>query len=310
MNFPLFMETKTTQYGSHQVMTGASKPIKTMYLNIDTRFRDDTNTSTLANYTFTLPQKINSIRSMTVVSAEIPITVYNFSTAIGNTHFYLSDSAATSTTTATQITIPDAYYSTAVELVAAVNSALTTAGEDLQLTYYTGAGGVGYSCSLDNTASAAATYVNMGNIERAAHEKSTLRNRLGFRLGFRDTQYLCAAGSGVSGESLIDVAPPKYLFLVVDDFTRSANTFVSPFYLSVLNKNIIAKIPVDATKYSFGDVIQAAVINGTLISDTRTYTGTGADIQRLVISLVDEYGSLVDLNQQDFSFVLKLEVEV
>jgi hypothetical protein len=77
-----------------------------------------------------------------------------------------------------------------------------------------------------------------------------------------------------------------------------------------MNKNVIAKIPIDSTKYSFGEIIQSSIVNGTMVSDTRLYNGSGADIQRLLISLVDEYGSVVDLNQMDFSFVLKLEVEV
>ena len=83
-------DPKVTQYGSHMVMTNVVPPTKTKYLTIDTRFRDEYDSSTLANYTVSLPDRINDVKSIRVQSANIPITFYNISANRGNNVFTLS----------------------------------------------------------------------------------------------------------------------------------------------------------------------------------------------------------------------------
>ena len=309
----LFMDTKTTQYGSHMVMTGSRKPTRTVYVNIDTKFRDATNSSTLADYTITLPERLNSVHSMEVISAEIPYTIYNISSAIGNNIFYLSYET-NDTANIKTIQIADGDYSTAASIVSAINtsiSALDSSYNTFALSTESVVGGASsYMCVLDNSAGTHSLHLNFGNIAHAPHERAALRGRLGWKLGFRDLNYVVSAAETVSGEAFIDVSPPKYVFLVVDDFAKGANnSFVAPFYKGIMNKNIIARIPITTDQYTFGQTIFANTIKGTMISDTRTYTGTGADLQRLKVQLVDEFGALVDLNEMDFSFVLRLEVE-
>lgn len=306
------MDTKTTQYGSHMVMTGSRKPTRTVYVNIDTKFRDATNSSTLADYTITLPERLNSVHSMEVISAEIPYTMYNISSAIGNNTFYLSYET-NDTTNIKTVEIADGEYSTPVSIVSAINSSIQTLDSSYNtfaLSTLSVAGGASYACVLDNSASTHSLHINFGNIAHAPHERAALRGRLGWKLGFRDLNYVVSAAQTVSGEAFIDVSPPKYVFLVVDDFAKGANnSFVAPFYKGIMNKNIIARIPIPTDQYSFGQTIYANVAKGTMVSDTRTYSGTGADLQRLKVQLVDEFGSVVDLNEMDFSFMLRLDVE-
>lgn len=308
----LFMDTKTTQYGSHMVMTGSRKPTRSVYVNIDTKFRDATNSSTLADYTITLPERLNSVHSMEVISAEIPYTVYNISSAIGNNVFYLSYET-NDTTNIKTVQIADGEYSTPASIVTAINSSIQTLDSSYNtfaLSTEAVAGGSSYVCVLDNSAGAHSLHINFGNIAHAPHERAALRGRLGWKLGFRDLNYVVSAAQTVSGEAFIDVSPPKYLFLVVDDFAKGANnSFIAPFYKGIMNKNIIARIPIPTDQYSFGQTIYANTIKGTMVSDIRTYSGTGADLQRLKVQLVDEFGSVVDLNEMDFSFMLRLDVE-
>lgn len=308
----LFMDTKTTQYGSHMVMTGSRKPTRSVYVNIDTKFRDATNSSTLADYTITLPERLNSVHSMEVISAEIPYTVYNISSAIGNNVFYLSYET-NDTTNIKTVQISDGEYSTPASIVTAINSSIQTLDSSYNtfaLSTEAVAGGSSYVCVLDNSAGAHSLHINFGNIAHAPHERAALRGRLGWKLGFRDLNYVVSAAQTVSGEAFIDVSPPKYLFLVVDDFAKGANnSFIAPFYKGIMNKNIIARIPIPTDQYSFGQTIYANTIKGTMVSDIRTYSGTGADLQRLKVQLVDEFGSVVDLNEMDFSFMLRLDVE-
>ena len=46
----LFNEPTMEQHGSHMIIKNVHKPEKTKYLTIDTRFRDQYDTSLLANY--------------------------------------------------------------------------------------------------------------------------------------------------------------------------------------------------------------------------------------------------------------------
>jgi hypothetical protein len=74
------------------------------------------------------------------------------------------------------------------------------------------------------------------------------------------------------------------------------------------SKTILAKITLHKKTFSFGDILPANNFNGYLLSDQRVYAGK-TDIQNLQISLVDEYGNVVDLNGVDFSFCLEIEHE-
>ena len=88
----LFLEPKVKQYGSHMVMSNVHKPTKTKYVNIDTKFSDDYNsTCSVANYNITLPERINDIKSITVTNLELPMSFYNISSVLGNNCFKITN---------------------------------------------------------------------------------------------------------------------------------------------------------------------------------------------------------------------------
>jgi hypothetical protein len=76
----------------------------------------------------------------------------------------------------------------------------------------------------------------------------------------------------------------------------------------MVSKNILARITLNPAFYPYGTILIANTFNGYLLSDQRVYAGK-TDIQNLQISLVDEYGNVVDLNGVDFSFCLEIEHE-
>jgi len=87
---------------------------------------------------------------------------------------------------------------------------------------------------------------------------------------------------------------------VVDDYKNNVNNnFYAAFNSSILNKNILARISLQANTFN---VLQS---NLSLITTPREYFGP-VDIQNLTIQLLDEYGRIVDLNNMDFSFCLTL----
>ena len=133
----LFLDPKVKQYGSHMVMSNVHKPTKSKYVNIDTKFSDEYNNFSVANYNITLPEHINDVKSLTVTNMELPMSFYNISSALGNNSFqitnldvdttlpYLTQLSSGSINSDSQfvdtIVIPDGYY-TINELKTTINN--------------------------------------------------------------------------------------------------------------------------------------------------------------------------------------------
>ena len=119
----LFLEPKTTQYGSHMVTTNVYKDCKTKYINIDTRFRDEyittnCNANNISSYNISLPERFTDVHNISVTNIEIPNTFYNISSNLGNNtmKFMLSVDKYI-------LKLPDGYYTT-TNLKSTINSIL------------------------------------------------------------------------------------------------------------------------------------------------------------------------------------------
>ena len=123
--------------------------------------------------------------------------------------------------------------------------------------------------------------------------------KLGWILGFRNGIY--TGSINYVSEGVVDIKGPKYFFLVVDDYNNSVNNnFYSAFNSSILNKNILARISLQANTFS---VLEQN--NLSLVTTPREYFGP-VNIQTMNVQLLDEYGRIVDLNNMDFSFCVTL----
>jgi hypothetical protein len=95
----------------------------------------------------------------------------------------------------------------------------------------------------------------------------------------------------------------------VDEFTSGfTNSFICPLHDYLINKKILARIVVDSHVFPFGSVQLSNTFNGLLMSDIRYYNGK-VDVQKMNVQLVNEYGETVDLNGNDFSFLLEVTYE-
>lgn len=290
-----FMGPKTTQYGSHMVMTNVVKETRKKYVNIDTRFHDEYMSGN--TYNVTLPERINDVKSMLVCNAEIPMSIYNVSADLGNNCFKI-----TSNGTSSIITIPDGNYD-ATSLVTAISTALTVTT---------------LSCSVVNnkftftlTNGSADTTIDFAIDSTGAYDKYNFKGKFGWMVGYRELsiELSYSADDSVSGTAFVNLQSPRYLYLVVDEFTRgNQNSFMSPLAASFINKNILARIVLDSFIYPYGTILTANLSNGYLLSDCRSYTGK-VDLQRLSVQLVNEYGVPVNLNGLDFSFCLEVQYE-
>jgi hypothetical protein len=125
--------------------------------------------------------------------------------------------------------------------------------------------------------------------------------KLGWMLGFRNGAY--ENNYAYVSEGLINLAGPKYVFLVVDDYNNNVNNgFYSAFTNSMLNKNILARISLQPGSFN----TTSSQNNLSVISYPRQYFGP-VDIQKINVQLLDEYGRILNLNNMDFSFCLSFQ---
>jgi hypothetical protein len=311
MNFDrsdLFLEPKVTQYGSHMVMSNINKPLKKKIYSLDTKFRDDYEEYSKINpsfYTISIPQRINDVKSIAVMNIEIPLTFYNISSSLENNTFEVVSGGVSKT-----IIIPDGQYDS-VGLITVVNNELLLVGFSglvfniigFTSNFSTSTGSYTIKFAVKSTMTSSGTSLNTD------FNKFNFKSRLGWILGFRTIQYVVSSGSTAVSESFIDLNGPRYLYLVIDDFTQSnPNSFIVPSSTSFLNNNIIAKISLDRAFYNFGKIYVANDSNYWLCGDKRVYTGK-VDLQRLKVQLVNEIGLPINLNGLDFSFGLEIEYE-
>jgi len=301
-----FLQPQVTQHNNHMVMTNVHKEIKTKYWNIDTRFRDDYDNYNLSInggfmhwYSFSLPQPINDVRTISVENIEIPVSFYNISDAIGNNVMNVNNSI---------VIVPDGFYSS-ISLKTALNILLQTFNLQFDISsnpHSTIRNTSGADISI-KFAIQSSTSINGSSI--ADFDKYNIKSKLGWLLGFRNISYNIPINSYLKSEGLLDLSGPRYLYLVIDEFTTSSSSsFISPLPTSIINKNILAKISIDYNHFPFGNVIVATSKNGYLVSDVRSYNGK-VNLQKLKIQLVNEYGKPVHLNGLDFSFSLKISYE-
>ena len=304
----LFLEPQLDQHGSHMVMTDVAREKKTKYLTIDTRFRDYYDTSTVANYNISLPERVNSVRSMRLRSVELPISFYNISSQLQNNSFSLKNNLVEKT-----IVLDDNQYSesgtnplgTAVE--SKLNASSLTWIQNLNVTYDASTKKITIantnSFDIDIIFDKADCDSGKGGLSPA----ESLMSKLGWMLGFRLSSYTIKSSSNIVGEAIMDVHGPRYLFLILDEFKNgNPHSFLGLSRTSQLSsQQILGRIVMSADDHPYGS-INPMELGTRLVSDVRTY-GELVNLQRMNVRIVDEFGRIMNLNGLDFSFCLELE---
>lgn len=136
---------------------------------------------------------------------------------------------------------------------------------------------------------------------------------LGWQLGYRTAIYELSGGvdgipqSAVS-EGICLITGPQYVFLCIDDYNNNVNNYYASAYgSSTIAPNIIARLNIKQQINSAGAY---GVVSGESLSTSLTYSREyfgPVDIQRIRITLVDDFGRILDLNNMDWSFALMFE---
>jgi hypothetical protein len=287
-------------------------------LNINTRFRENYQRTKSTDFIFTLPYPVKKVVSMKLGCTEFPKTVYTFSSNLGSNNFRIGSPL----TALTPIDISNGSYS-AIDLVNVINTLIPLF--DVSLNYNINTGKMTFTNTLDASFNLNFDYDNrtpcppfLPNIDK---NQLTLGWMLGFRDGAilkptypagqyerigdkccpileeRDISNTYTGKHSYTGEAVFDGHGTRYFLLSVNDFQNNHNeTFISPFKeQSLADNNILAKISTECCN------------NCCCENSERIYFGP-VDLTKLDIKLFNEFGSLVDINNADYSFTIELEL--
>lgn len=143
---------------------------------------------------------------------------------------------------------------------------------------------------------------------------------LGWQLGYRTAVYELEGGTDSAGstnpgipqsavsEGICLITGPQYVFLCIDDYNNNVNNYYASAYgSSTIAPNIIARLNIKQQINSAGAY---GVVSGESLSTSLTYSREyfgPVDIQRIRVTLVDDFGRVLDLNNMDWSFALMFE---
>ena len=306
----------------------------TQAISLDSRFRPNYYASKSTNYHIVLPSMQKNVISMRVTSIELPITYYAVSRYNGNSSCLIMD--LSNNGNGWLFTLPDGNYeqiwaknSNAANIETCMNNAVLNAvpvkvnangfsTTDPAGTNLTAADLVfkvdhisGKSIFMAEPGGVLATkgFVlrfnvdNYGNLNLDAN----IQMRLGWQLGFRAAEYI-AQPTCVS-EGICLISGPRYAFIAINDYQKNTGpTHLVTYANSIMQDNIITRINLAELQADFG-VYQTSSDPGlsTQLNRTREYFGP-VDIQRLHISIYDEFGRIIDLNNMDWSITLAFEI--
>lgn len=283
-------------------------------INIDSRFRDNYYITESADYNINLPAKITDCVSLQLSNLVVPLSFYNFSELNGNNTFVITVTRTGPTTTRYIITVPDGNYrspfdtnTNLVSIKDIINTVMGNAGINTttELSY-----------DIDRISGRSVFTTPTGSpvtefkVEFACGSdgiilvNDNLQFRFGWSLGFREGTYSVNTAPIIIGsEGVCDPITTKYLFLAVDDYQSSAvfNYFTTGFQSSLLPNNILTRIDIGKLSnnqgyFTLGDI--QSTTNSINIS--RSYFGP-VTIEKLRITLYDEFGRVLFLNNMDWS---------
>jgi hypothetical protein len=287
----------------------------TKNVTIDTRFRNDYYYTKNNEFVITLPFKLSKVVSMELKQIEIPTNFYNISCSLGN--HYLNISAVSvldglMTKGSKVVIVPDGYYTTE-NLVKIINQILCPIDDsgNIKNPYELFSG---IEVKIDKTTQRVVIcprgdfyFINIildftkdinGNLDN-----KELYTKMGWVLGY--TQPFYENSSFHTGDIIIEKVPSRYFYLGVDEFNNNTNnSFISVFNGSIFNSNVIARISIKGTSSFYSESIENEI---SFLSMEKSFFGP-VEIQKLKISLYDNYGRILDTNNYNYSFCLSFKM--
>lgn len=323
-------------------LTSLINPIRTdrigKLLNINTVFRDNYYNTRSSDFTFNLPAPINNVIGVSLETAEIENTYYAFN-SLNRTNemvveIYNVESANGQPLTAedgansliTQnkkkiITIKEGNY-TGEGLADYMNRSIFSHGELARIACRYDSSTRKFSFFKDNRDAddGGLPDTNMiwyrFNLDFRLLDdvNRDIQKNMGWLLGFRKQQYNFVdnyvekdevtdkSTEGFCCEATCNTFGTPYIYVSVDMFNNNhSQSIISPFSESAFNDtSILAKLKNRGTNFNYES-------GGLLYGFKRDYFGP-VTVSRMRIRILDQYGDIVDLNNNDFSFTLKFDM--
>ena len=313
-------------------------------VNIDTRFRENYYSTKSTNLTVTLPFRLEKVISYRIVGITLPLSYYNISQSYGNNVIQINVFSRTvlgQVAVSYSIILPDGCYNTSqnnsqfsscleqvinnmlLNDVNSPNNSGSTPNLNLRYTIDRTSGKSIFAQDALIAATIPYNFEVVTNVENSLQSglveddyNRVLMMKLGWVLGFRLAKYSSSNtiatppttfGSIVS-EGICFTKFPMYGFLAIDDFNNNANNYyMSVFSNSVSVPNIVAKVNLTELSENSGDFqgVQGESMS-TAINREKRFFGP-VNIQKLKITLYDDVGRILDLNNMDWSLELAFE---
>ena len=311
-------------------LTSLLNPYKTekigKLVNINTIFRQNYYNSSPTDFVFDLAATLNNVTSISLETAEIPKSNYTYSDFSKTNEFTveLYDIKKADSTIHNKkievIRIKNGSY-TGLELQDYLNRSIFSNGELARV------------CCIYDTNTKKFTFLKDsrdadkgGKPDDATWEyafnldfrlnlnpQREIQKNMGWKLGFRKQYYSYSSdyvsktnvttqtGEGFQPESILKSNDTPYIFLSLDCYNNNhSQTIMSPFQESAFNDtNILAKLPKNNNTYNYES-------GGLIYGFKRDYFGP-VNISKIKVRLIDHFGEVVDLNNTDYSFTLKVE---
>jgi hypothetical protein len=324
--------TSTTFQGAG---TGTINPIQRRTikraLNIDTRFRPNYHSTKSTDIQISLPYRFEKVIGMRVAAVEMPLTYYAISAELGNNAFRVEWLESGDPVPKQYcITLPDGNYETAftstsdthnTTIESAINALLiagTPGNAPLKLRYTVDRTSGRSIFAQDNSEIAAIPFKVSFNVDRDGNEveNAALPLYLGWSLGFRAATYnrgindsLSHASTAIISEGTCCIHGPQYAFIAIDDYNNSVNNyFISAYQDSVSSPNVVARLNLSQIQQN-GQSYQMGQDDGVSSQPdfrSRSYFGP-VDIQKMRITVLDEFGRVLNLNNMDWSMAIMFE---
>ena len=115
--------------------------------------------------------------------------------------------------------------------------------------------------------------------------------------------------TAIISEGVCCIHGPQYAFIAIDDYNNSANNyFISAYKDSVASPNVVARLNLTQIQQC-GQVYQMGQDDGVssqMDFRSRTYFGP-VDIQKMRVTVFDEFGRVINLNNMDWSMAILFE---
>ena len=344
---PSFLSQQSSlQAGSTEFQgsgTGVVNPIQRRTikraLNIDTRFRPNYNSTKSTDVQISLPYRFEKVIGLRIAAVEMPLTYYAISADNGNNVFRVDwvdnvTDSASPVARSNVVTVPDGNYETVftsnsdtrnTTIESAINALLkeTPHGNAplyLRFTVDRTSGRSIFAQDISGAAHAIPFTITF-NVDPSGRtvEQAALPLYLGWSLGFRGAVYnrsgaTSSASAQTTATAIISegtccIRGPQYAFIAIDDYNNSVNNyFISAYKDSVASPNVVARLNLTQIQQC-GQVYQMGQDDGVsnqMDFRSRTYFGP-VDIQKMRVTVFDEFGRIINLNNMDWSMAILFE---